>query len=133
MSRVESSGANLLSTRRPGRLGGLCVLGLLVGVGCSDPLRLGRTGGGGTGGSLGGAGGMDCTRATTGGAPGSASIAYNGVFTPTGNMTVGRASPTVTVLANGKVLVVGGWSGQDYLASAELYDPSTEPSRAQAA
>jgi hypothetical protein len=29
------------------------------------------------------------------------------------------------LLADGKVLAVGGWDGSDALASAELYDPGT--------
>src|ERR1019366_5938569 len=32
---------------------------------------------------------------------------------------------TGTLLANGIVLVAGGWNGADYLASAELYNPAT--------
>ena len=50
-----------------------------------------------------------------------------GSFTRTGDMTVPRASHTATLLANGKVLIVGGVSpsGPGPLATAELYDPST--------
>jgi Galactose oxidase, central domain/Kelch motif len=51
-----------------------------------------------------------------------------GVFSVTGNMTAYRGSNTATLLPNGKVLVTGG-ADQDPtgtgLASAELYDPST--------
>ncbi len=39
-------------------------------------------------------------------------------------MTTQRANHTVTVLPNGKLLVVGGVNGT-YLSSAELYDPAT--------
>ncbi|SPE31113.1 Kelch domain protein (fragment) [Candidatus Sulfotelmatomonas gaucii] len=42
-------------------------------------------------------------------------------FAPTGSMNVPRSSPGAVLLANGKVLVVGG--AQDL--SAEIYDPST--------
>jgi hypothetical protein len=42
-------------------------------------------------------------------------------FTPTGNMTAHRAYHTAVLLANGKVLMVGG----GYSPSAELYDPDT--------
>jgi hypothetical protein len=42
-------------------------------------------------------------------------------FTPTGSMTVPRNSPGAVLLANGKVLIVGG--SQDL--RAEIYDPST--------
>jgi hypothetical protein len=45
----------------------------------------------------------------------------NHSFTPTGSMTVPRLSPGAVLLANGKVLIVGG--SQDL--TAELYDPST--------
>jgi hypothetical protein len=42
-------------------------------------------------------------------------------FTSTGSMTVPRGSPGAVLLANGKVLILGG--SQDL--SAEIYDPST--------
>jgi hypothetical protein len=53
-----------------------------------------------------------------------------GTWTTTGSMATARASHTATLLANGKVLVVGGWnavsgSSAAYFASAELYDPAT--------
>jgi hypothetical protein len=51
-----------------------------------------------------------------------------GTFTPTGNMTTPRASHSATLLTNGKVLIAGGLSfgyPSSYLASTELYDPST--------
>jgi Galactose oxidase, central domain/IPT/TIG domain len=43
-------------------------------------------------------------------------------FTFTGNMTTARSGHSATLLASGKVLIVGG--GDD--ASAELFDPATE-------
>jgi N-acetylneuraminic acid mutarotase len=58
----------------------------------------------------------------------------SGKFVPTGNLNVARAGPSSTLLGNGKVLVAGGvyYTGvipytavAHYLASAELYDPST--------
>jgi hypothetical protein len=49
----------------------------------------------------------------------------SGIFSPTGSMSVARVDQTATLLGNGKVLVVGGFSNlQLGLASAELYDPS---------
>jgi len=53
-----------------------------------------------------------------------------GTFTPTGDMSVPRAFHTATLLANGKVLIVGGVgitrSGDTQpLMTAELYDPYT--------
>ena len=54
-----------------------------------------------------------------------------GTWGSTGNLNTGRSGHTATLLANGKVLVVGG---RDHIAppffgltgSAELYDPATE-------
>ena len=46
-------------------------------------------------------------------------------FKSTGSMTTGRIGHTATRLNGGKVLVTGGLGSSGYLASAELYDPST--------
>jgi hypothetical protein len=43
-----------------------------------------------------------------------------GLFTPTGNMTTARVEHTATLLADGRVFIVGFASG-----TAEIYDPST--------
>ena len=54
-----------------------------------------------------------------------------GTFTATGSMTTGRLTHTATLLPNDKVLVAGGVNFDfdvevtTYLASAELYDPTT--------
>ena len=48
-----------------------------------------------------------------------------GKWTNTGNLNLARGEHTATLLANGKVLVVGGVSGSARLNSAELYDPVT--------
>lgn len=77
----------------------------------------------------------------SGGFDGSVALAtaeiYNpatGTFSPTGNLRVARAGPSATLLTTGKVLVAGGvfFTGTppynliaNYLASAELYDPTT--------
>ena len=46
-------------------------------------------------------------------------------FRPAGNMTMGRSGHTATRLKNGKLLIVGGWTGSYSLRrSAELYDPA---------
>lgn len=77
----------------------------------------------------------------SGGFNGSTAVAtaelYNpstGTFSPTGNLNVARAGPSSTLLPNGKVLIAGGvfYTGTppynlvaNYLASSELYEPST--------
>jgi hypothetical protein len=46
-------------------------------------------------------------------------------FQATGDMGTQRVAHTATLLANGKVLVTGGFNGTDVLATAELFDPAT--------
>jgi hypothetical protein len=62
-----------------------------------------------------------------------------GKFSPTGSMTAARSSATATLLPDGRVLITGGegcsdplhcshvghGNGLDFLASAELYNPTT--------
>jgi large repetitive protein len=45
-------------------------------------------------------------------------------FQPTGAMGIERAAHTATLLANGKVLIAGGFNSTANLASAEVYDPA---------
>ena len=47
-------------------------------------------------------------------------------FMPTGSMTVARNGHTATLLLDGRVLIAGGTDASSALASAELYDPTSE-------
>jgi hypothetical protein len=67
---------------------------------------------------------------SSGGMGGGKTAARQGIFVPTGSMSVPRFSHTATMLPNGQVLVAGGMSYfcdscNEALASAELYDPTT--------
>jgi hypothetical protein len=44
-------------------------------------------------------------------------------FSAVGSLAVGRYGHTATLLASGKVLIVGGYAANGPIASAELYDP----------
>jgi len=46
-------------------------------------------------------------------------------WSPAASLSTARDSATATLLANGKVLVAGGYGSSGDLASAELYDPMT--------
>src|ERR1017187_5650679 len=46
-------------------------------------------------------------------------------WTVTGNLNTARAGHTATLLPNGQVLIAGGENTLGFLASAELYNPST--------
>ncbi len=48
-----------------------------------------------------------------------------GTFSVTGSMGVPRVNQTATLLADGRVLIAGGYFNSEALASAELYDPKT--------
>lgn len=54
-------------------------------------------------------------------------LAGTATFNKTGSMNTARIGHSATLLANGQVLVAGGWNGSDLspivFASAELYDP----------
>jgi WD40 repeat protein len=63
--------------------------------------------------------------ASTGGASGGGGNSHAHGFQVTGDMEIERAAHTATLLANGKVLITGGFNSTDNLATAELYDPTT--------
>ena len=48
-----------------------------------------------------------------------------GSFAAVGNMSTARVEDSATLLANGKVLIAGGWDGSKVLGSAEIYDPTS--------
>ncbi|HTY35866.1 MAG TPA: kelch repeat-containing protein [Bacteroidota bacterium] len=47
-------------------------------------------------------------------------------FAPAGTMNVARCGHTATLLANGKVLIAGGFTEKGMTASAELFDPESK-------
>ena len=53
------------------------------------------------------------------------SILPLGAFTLTGNMTSPRFLHTVTLLSDGRVIVVGEATGSGVASTAELYNPAT--------
>ena len=97
----------------------LTVLSMLVvtagAVGCGG----GSGGTAGAGGATGATGGMT---GSTGAATGTTVL--QGIFIPTGSMTVARADHTATLMPSGMVLIAGGSGSGTILASAELYDPA---------
>ncbi len=49
----------------------------------------------------------------------------SGTFQSVAEMSIGRSGHTATLLKNGRVLIVGGWTGRyDLRGSAEIYDPA---------
>src|SRR5664279_105915 len=47
-----------------------------------------------------------------------------GTFTPTDSMANPRSNHKATLLADGRVLITGGYNGPEVLAAAEIYDSS---------
>jgi hypothetical protein len=103
MPVVESRGCYVFPMRQLGFCDVFCILGLVAGVSCSDPLRVGGTGSGGATGTT----------------------VLQGVFAPAGNMNSARAGHTATLLPSGTVFIAGGNDGTSAVASAEIYDPRT--------
>jgi hypothetical protein len=68
------------------------------------------------------AGGMDTTGQSV---PDSAVFEHDQWHPTTGNLVTPRRLHTLTRLANGKILAVGGLNGSAALESAELFDPGT--------
>src|SRR6266516_4049693 len=52
-------------------------------------------------------------------------LAIPASWSATGNLSTPRGYTVATALADGKVLVSGGYSGSTSLATTELYDPAT--------
>jgi PKD repeat protein len=46
-----------------------------------------------------------------------------GSWTQTAGLSIARDNHSATLLAGGKVLVAGGWGGEELLASTEIFDP----------
>ena len=46
-------------------------------------------------------------------------------FAPAGSLAEARGRHTSTLLSDGRVLVVGGWGVDGFLASVEVWDPAT--------
>src|SRR5262249_20281441 len=46
-------------------------------------------------------------------------------FAPTGSMSNPRRQHTASLLANGKVLIVGGFDGSTVLSASDIYDPGS--------
>lgn len=64
------------------------------------------------------------TAAPTGAAPTTTPTAAPSPTTPAGQMTRGRSDQTATALADGRVLVAGGYDHSVPISSANLYDPT---------
>ena len=70
--------------------------------------------------------GSTAISATIGSISASATLSVTtNVWSPAGALSMARHSHTATLLANGKVLVAGGYTADFITASAELYDPAS--------
>ena len=47
-------------------------------------------------------------------------------FGPKVPLAEARSGHTATLLPDGRILVIGGWDGTQYRATAEIWDPATE-------
>lgn len=64
--------------------------------------------------------------ASSGSVSGTDNLTLNPDWSATASLTDARAAHASVTLANGKILVVGGYQGSAALASAELYDPAAK-------
>lgn len=74
-----------------------------------------------------------CVAASCESGPASATVdAFDprtGTFAPAGTLTARRVSSAAVPLANGEILIAGGWVGSAVSSSVEIFDPRTGKSR----
>ena len=130
---LPAAGSGSKAPRPQGRLAylSLLIIGLVLAAGCSlqaggvpsvPAPGLTTTPGGSATPRVSATPGASATRATP--TVFAASTPMHPGFSPTGAMSVARAGQTATLLADGCVLIAGGYDGSAVLTSAETYDPA---------